>query len=125
MTHHDMTADALYAALRTSGRMIEERKLAMDRHANQIRAAAKAAGKDIDTRADYARGSSDAYAIAGSILAGAFGFASIREIAGDVRENIALPPMLPDTDATQFAPGDTIAAASVVRERMASSDTGE
>lgn len=118
-------AETLLAGIRTAARMILERQDAATQQAATIRAAAKDAGYSIDTRIDYAEGSAAAYAVAGAILSGALGYPNIREMAGDITHNEPLPPMLPDIDAVQFAPGDRIASAVVIRERMASHETGE
>lgn len=106
--------DRYIIGVRTTARMLIDNRDRMTRHERELRAAARAAGHDIDTRIQYAEGSAAAYSVAGAILAGAIGAASIEELAGTdwtpARE--PLPPMLPD-DASQVAPDDTIAQATI------------
>lgn len=118
--------DVIESHLRTMARMLIDNRDRAQVAADRTRAAAKRQGYDYDKRADYADGSAAAYSIAGSILCALFGFPNVEEMAGGVRfDPEPLPPMLPDPDATTFAPGDDIAAAAVVRERIARSETGE
>jgi len=105
---------------RITARMLVEARDRMYRQERDLRAAARAAGHDIDTRIQYAEGSAAAYTIACSILSGALGFPTIEELAGEwERPRDVLRPILPDADAVAFVPGDVIAAASV---RMGGSD---
>lgn len=118
-----MTDDHLIASARTAVRLLEENRIRLTRHERETRLAAISAGRDIDTRVDYAKGSADAYAISVSTILGAFGYATVADMLGaPVTERVPLPPMLPDQDAVTFAPGDTIAAATVVHDRQTKTD---
>lgn len=98
--------------------LIEHRERAV-RQAATLTANAKRRGHDIDTRIQYAEGAAAAYAVACSIVAGAAGVPSIDVLAGSdwSPPSDPLPPMLPDPDATAFAPGDPVAAATVMHNR--------
>jgi hypothetical protein len=108
-----------YLKAQVVARILIEARDRMERHASEIRTVQRQRGVSIDTRADYAEGSAAAYAYAGSALAGAFGFGSIEQLAGEwQRPAEAAPPILPDPDATIFRPGDDIAAATVIANRQ-------
>lgn len=118
-----LSQGAANAALRTTARMLIENRDRMLRAERDHRAAARAAGHDIDTRIQYAEGSAAAYSVACAILAGAAGVASVQDLAGAgwTPPKDPLPPMLPVDDAgeppTQITPGDSIGLATVIHNR--------
>ena len=98
-----MTAETPYT-LRQLAREVIERREAADVKASQIRAAQHRAGHAIDTRADYAEGSRDAYTVVCSIIAGIAGVATIEHVAADLPRDVA-PPVLPDGASELHAGG--------------------
>lgn len=124
-----MRKSELETAIQITARLIVEGRDRAEMFATRYRTDAKRRGIGIDTRIQYAEGSAAAYAMAGSILAGAMRAPNVEYLAGEGwRDPGPLPPMLAHDDdgfpGTQFAPGDDIAAAIVVRERMAAHETG-
>lgn len=111
-------------------RMLIENRDRADRLVRDRTAAARARGATHDAGITYAEGTAHAFALACSIVAGAFGVPDIDLLAGEwTPPRDALPPMLPDADpasispdVTNTAPGDRIAIATVIHDRSASDE---
>lgn len=89
----------MHAAIVTTARMIMDYRERAIEHEERVRTYARAHGFTIDTRADRAQGSAEAYAMAGYVLAGALRVANIEEIAhadGWTRELGPAAPVVPD-----------------------------